>query len=53
MSAVRMPPSASVNVLFAHVAYEFAAPFTARKTGMTFDMQSHLFCGYVLRHSFL
>ncbi len=34
----KMPPSTSLNVLFAHVAYEFAEPFTARKTGMTFEV---------------
>lgn len=33
-----IPASKDVNVLFAHVAYEFAEPFTARKTGMTFDV---------------
>ncbi len=33
-----MPPNASINILFAHVAYEFAEPFTARKTGMTFEI---------------
>lgn len=33
-----MPPNASLNVLFAHVAYEFAEPFTARNTGMSFDI---------------
>ena len=38
MTADRLPPNASLNVLFAHVAYEFAEPFTARKTGMTFDI---------------
>ena len=34
----KMPPSTSLNVLFAHVAYAFAEPFTARKTGMTFEI---------------
>lgn len=34
----RMPPNDQINVLFAHVAYEFSAPFTERKTGMTFDI---------------
>ena len=29
-----MPAAKDINVLFAHVAYEFAEPFTARKTGM-------------------
>ncbi len=38
MSADRMPSNPSLNVLFAHVAYEFAEPFTARKTGMTFEV---------------
>lgn len=33
-----MPASKDINVLFAHVAYEFAEPFTARKTGMSFDI---------------
>ena len=34
----KMPPNKDINVLFAHVAYEFAEPFTARGTGMTFDI---------------
>jgi phosphoglycerate dehydrogenase-like enzyme len=37
----RMPPFPArkdTNVLFAHVAYEFTDPFTARKTGMSFDI---------------
>jgi phosphoglycerate dehydrogenase-like enzyme len=33
-----MPPNADLNVLFAHVAYEFEAPFLARRTGMSFDV---------------
>ena len=33
-----MPPSPALNVLFAHVAYEFEAPFKARDTGMSFDV---------------
>jgi phosphoglycerate dehydrogenase-like enzyme len=33
-----MPPSADLNVLFAHVAYEFAEPFAARRTGMRFEI---------------
>jgi phosphoglycerate dehydrogenase-like enzyme len=33
-----MPPNADLKVLFAHVAYEFDAPFTARRTGMAFDV---------------
>lgn len=33
-----MPPSTSLNVLFAHVAYDFAEPFTARDTAMTFEI---------------
>ena len=33
-----MPPNKDLNVLFAHVAYEFAEPFTARNTGMAFDV---------------
>ena len=33
-----MPPNASLNVLFAHVAYEFEAPFRARGTGMSFEI---------------
>lgn len=32
------PPNKDLSVLFAHVAYEFSAPFTARNTGMTFDI---------------
>lgn len=33
------PPSPTgIRVLFAHVAYEFADPFTARATGMAFDV---------------
>ena len=32
------PAAKDINVLFAHVAYEFAEPFTARKTGMTFEI---------------
>ncbi len=38
MPTTAMPPNKDLNVLFAHVAYEFAEPFTARKTGMTFDI---------------
>ena len=33
-----MPPSKDITVLFAHVAYDFAGSFTARKTGMKFDI---------------
>ena len=33
-----LPKNSDLNVLFAHVAYEFAAPFTARKTGMRFEI---------------
>lgn len=33
-----MPANKDLNVLFAHVAYEFAEPFTARKTGMRFEI---------------
>ena len=33
-----MPANGDLNVLFAHVAYEFAEPFRARKTGMKFDV---------------
>ena len=33
-----LPANKDINVLFAHVAYEFAEPFTARKTGMKFDI---------------
>ena len=33
-----MPPNGDLNVLFAHVAYEFTEPFTARKTGMKFEI---------------
>ena len=33
-----MPPNGALNVLFAHVAYEFAEPFRARQTGMSFDI---------------
>src|SRR5690606_21607249 len=32
------PARKDTHVLFAHVAYEFTEPFTARKTGMTFDI---------------
>ncbi len=32
------PASKDVSVLFAHVAYEFAEPFTARNTGMKFEI---------------
>lgn len=31
------PQNKDLNVLFAHVAYEFEAPFRARNTGMSFD----------------
>jgi len=37
-----MPPNADLNVLFAHVAYQFEAPFTARNTGISFDMARNL-----------
>jgi D-2-hydroxyacid dehydrogenase (NADP+) len=33
-----MPANKDLHVLFAHVAYEFAEPFRARNTGMTFDV---------------
>ncbi|MBS0243837.1 MAG: D-2-hydroxyacid dehydrogenase [Proteobacteria bacterium] len=33
-----IPPNKDLNVLFAHVAYEFTAPFEARKTGMRFEI---------------
>ena len=33
-----IPPNSSLSVLFAHVAYDFAAPFSARRTGMTFEI---------------
>lgn len=33
-----LPPNKDLHVLFAHVAYEFAEPFTARNTGMTFEI---------------
>ena len=32
------PARKDTHVLFAHVAYEFTEPFTARNTGMTFDI---------------
>lgn len=38
MSKPPMPAARNTHVLFAHVAYEFAEPFTARNTGMTFDV---------------
>ncbi len=34
----KMPENKQINVLFAHVAYEFSVPFTARQSGMTFDV---------------
>ena len=34
----QMPPNKDINVLFAHVAYEFAEPFMARNTGMRFEI---------------
>lgn len=34
----RMPTRDKVHVLFAHVAYAFAEPFSARNTGMSFDI---------------
>lgn len=34
----QMPPNAELNVLFAHVAYEFTEPFTARKSGIRFEI---------------
>lgn len=37
-----LPPNADLKVLFAHVAYEFEAPFTARNTGMSFDVARNL-----------
>jgi len=36
-----MPPNTSLNVLFAHVAYEFEAPFRARNTGMSFEIATN------------
>lgn len=33
-----MPPNTELKVLFAHVAYEFEAPFAARNTGISFDV---------------
>lgn len=33
-----LPPNKDLNVLFAHVAYQFAEPFEARNTGMRFDI---------------
>ena len=33
-----LPARKDTHVLFAHVAYEFTEPFTARNTGMTFDI---------------
>jgi D-2-hydroxyacid dehydrogenase (NADP+) len=33
-----MPSNKDLNVLFAHVAYEFEAPFRARNTGMSFEV---------------
>jgi phosphoglycerate dehydrogenase-like enzyme len=33
-----MPQNSDLKVLFAHVAYEFEAPFTARNTAMSFDI---------------
>jgi phosphoglycerate dehydrogenase-like enzyme len=33
-----MLPNKDLSVLFAHVAYEFAEPFTARNTGMRFEV---------------
>ena len=38
----KMPASKDLNVLFAHVAYEFAEPFTARRTGMSFEIARNL-----------
>lgn len=32
------PARKDTHVLFAHIAYEFTEPFTARNTGMTFDI---------------
>jgi D-2-hydroxyacid dehydrogenase (NADP+) len=37
-----MPPNKDLNVLFAHVAYEFEEPFKARDTGMSFDIARSL-----------
>ena len=37
-----MPRNADLHVLFAHVAYEFEAPFKARNTGMSFDVARNL-----------
>jgi phosphoglycerate dehydrogenase-like enzyme len=33
-----LPANPAIKVLFAHVAYEFEAPFAARNSGMTFDI---------------
>jgi phosphoglycerate dehydrogenase-like enzyme len=33
-----LPPNRDLNVLFAHVAYEFEAPLRARNTGLSFDI---------------
>jgi phosphoglycerate dehydrogenase-like enzyme len=33
-----LPRNADLNVLFAHVAYEFEAPLRARNTGLSFDI---------------
>lgn len=33
-----MPSNQDLNILFAHVAYEFEVPFKARNTGMSFDV---------------
>ena len=32
------PASKDINILFAHVAYEFTEPFTARNTGLRFEI---------------
>jgi phosphoglycerate dehydrogenase-like enzyme len=33
-----MPPRDKLNLLFAHIAYQFAEPFSARKSGITFEI---------------
>ncbi|MGE3917055.1 MAG: D-2-hydroxyacid dehydrogenase, partial [Hyphomicrobiaceae bacterium] len=34
----KLPRNTDLSVLFAHVAYEFAAPFEARSTGIAYDI---------------
>jgi len=33
-----LPPRDKLNVLFAHIAYQFAEPFAARKSGIAFEI---------------